>query len=1126
MSDAPIPSQQGVPPELLSSLSRTYADLLRRQRTAASPLVSWLKTTSRSHEFTWLGGHERVEQLLGKGGSLRIRPSSIILPSVARMFATTQLNPYEREILYGYPYVIGRRAGKTIRAPLLTAPVSLEPGGGGFLVALTDDVVRFNSLPFRATDEAPFHEQAVARLIEATPALPLTPESLRSFVEALHRELPEVRVEAARLDGSLDDPPVEPNSGDWLSVIDQAALFIAPKTNYFLTSDLEAMAEAGSTDCGSLASLLTHAGDEAPTEFSDVQLDSTPIYYPFPSNRSQRRAALLVDDPNTRVIRVEGPPGTGKSLTIANLACHLAATGRTVLITSQKDKALQVVDEMLCRLGLAELPMTLLRQDRESKKNLLSRLERIKKERSLAEVEQDYSVVRAGFGAAVGGYRALVDPYQRAVKAENLLERSHRHLQTASRLRRLARSASFRVTAVRAVRMARQSTDVLSHEAAHLREALRSAAREVLELGCEHRIARASRGERQQLNELSAVLRRDQRTYRNYSLFDAFKSHPDRAERLLTLLPVWLLTPDDAARLFPMKPGLFDLVIVDEASQVDLPSIAPVLFRGKKAAVFGDTKQMQPRRFAFMTYQVAYQAWQQYGMERLDPEEWLDPIKQSLLTLAAVRAQEENLLDEHFRSLPPIIEFSNSHWYGGRLRVMTDERRKRFGGPEQPIIQMHYVPDGEISNGSQENEREAAAVVELLGMLVTDPDYANASIGVICLFEEQVALIQDLIAEAIPPKEWEEHSLVVVNPDGFQGDERDVVLYSLSWDDKIMPRQALSQRQRDHPHEQGMLNVAFTRPRDEVHVFHSAPIDTFTMADGAPGSLTEWLRHAARVEKLPRIRPSRSRLGQSDSQFEAEVACALEERGIGVLHQYPACGFSIDLVCELDGRRVAVECDGWTHHADAHGRLKIEDLERQAVLERAGWRVVRIPYRRWLKDPLSQVMTVLDALGRLPEPLMGPQPPHSPFEVGGQSGASKHQVTREGKAILKALGEGNQEEEALLRRTRELLGYKRLGRNIRRDLLATAQALNHGGFIASEDGEWFFTARGRATTFTVARPSVRKTVGGGKTKTTSARTPAARAGCSCGGRWVLRRGRYGKFYGCSRYPRCHRTRPY
>lgn len=179
-----------------------------------------------------------------------------------------------------------------------------------------------------------------------------------------------------------------------MALIDQGAVFVAPKTNYFLASDLDRMAEFSEDDLGALGPLLAGAAEEAVAEFTDEELDTAAVYYPFESNRSQRRVALLVDHSGTRTVRVEGPPGTGKSRTIANLACHLAATGRTVLITSQKDKALDVVDGMLRQLALDQLPMTLLRRDKDSKRELMSRLDRIRKERAKAEVSRDYEVSR------------------------------------------------------------------------------------------------------------------------------------------------------------------------------------------------------------------------------------------------------------------------------------------------------------------------------------------------------------------------------------------------------------------------------------------------------------------------------------------------------------------------------------------------------------------------------------------------------------------------------------------------------------------------------------------------------------------------------------------------------------
>ena len=513
-------------------------------------------------------------------------------------------------------------------------------------------------------------------------------------------------------------------------------------------------------------------------------------------------------------------------------------------------------------------------------------------------------------------------------------------------------------------------------------------------------------------------------------------------------------------------------MIVDEASQVDLPSLVPMAYRAKKLVVFGDTHQMQSQRFAFMAGNIARQAWQQFGMERFGRQD-LDPMSRSLLNLAAVQAGGRVRLNEHFRSLPPIIEFSNDQWYQGRLRIMTDVHQKRFGSPEQPVIELHHVEEGRISGGDkgQENEIEAKVLVEHVARMVADPDYDGASIGVMCLFEEQVSLVNEMVAAAIDPIEWEEHDIVVVNPDGFQGDERDVILYSLSWDNDIMDRRALAARQASTDHVQGMLNVAFTRARDEMHVFHSAPIDTFHMAGGQPGTIGDWLEHCARVQIDGGQRVS-ARAGQVDSQFEADVADALRARGIEVRHQYPACGFSIDLVCELDGVRLAVECDGELYHLDALGELRIEDIERQAILERAGWSVLRIPYRSWRSGPTDEVERILEALRDLAEVTWDEEdeefdgdeldpPALAPNPAPEKAKRTKVKVSAEGAAILATVRDGCRSEEDVFRSARDRMGYQRLGPRIRQSFVAAARKLITDGLVAIEEDQFFPTRKGR-----------------------------------------------------------------
>jgi very-short-patch-repair endonuclease len=1058
---------QRLDPEMRAALCRTYADLLRRQRTAATPFAKWTRATRREHEFVWLGGAVRKEQLMSGTKVLSVAPSDALYESLHKMYGTATLNPYEREILYGFPFVLGRIGTTTIRGPLLTLAVEIEAVADHLEVRPADETLRFNSLPFRTEGETDARNAALGRVLEQTPSFPMTAESLRTFVGVLCRELPELRIDAS-LDGSLTAPPSEPRSAEPLCIIDQAAIFVAPKTNYFLRSDLDEIATAAGDNCGALVPLVAGPGDEAQVDITNEQIDSARIVFPFPSNRAQRRVALTVEDETTHVVCVEGPPGTGKSLTIANLACHLAATGKRVLITSQKDKALEVVDEKLRELGLAELPMTLLRRDKESKGELLGRLDRVGKRRTTDEVEAHYASLANTLAIQSDDQLSDAHAYASSIEWESEIEIADRAARMARGIGRM--TARWRANAVlrQAHKASSETTDVVAERAGERREALLEHALGVLQVGLERGVSGAKRSERVVVKELQSVLKRNQSTYKNFSLFDRMKKDLDQAQKLLRILPVWILSPDDVARLFPCAPELFDVVIVDEASQVDLPSLVPMAYRAKKLVVFGDSKQMQSQRFAFMSGNLALEAWQQFGMETYDPDERLHPVRTSLLNLVGIRAEESCLLDEHFRSLPPIIDFSNRRWYGEQLRIMTDVHHKRFGSPDQPVIELHHVEEGRISGGQkgQENEIEAKVLVEHLARMVEDPDYAGASIGVLCLYEEQVGLINEMVAQAIDPAEWEDHSIVVVNPDGFQGDERDVILYSLSWDDEVMPQAALSARQMDTPQIQGMLNVAFTRGRDEIHVFHSAPIETFGMAGDRPGALQDWLYHCASVQHAGGQRVS-GRAGKVDSEFESNVANALRAHGADVRHQYPSCGFSIDIVCELDGERLAVECDGEIYHHDEHGNLKVEDLERQAILERAGWRVLRIAYRNWRSQPDIEIGRILAGLRDLAEreddgeeddeSSTSQRPPSS------VSGGPAEAVSAYEAAIVQSLRGGySHGEEDVLRGALVHIGKQKLGSKIREGLVGAAQQLVRKDIICIEDGEYFLTPMGRS----------------------------------------------------------------
>src|ERR1019366_7056163 len=188
---------------LVEALTGAYAALLKTQRMASSAYVRWTTANARSHEFSWL--EPGKESLLTGAGMLRIASDSGVHASVQKMMATLKLNPYERELQYGYPYVVGQANGIVYRAPLLTIPVSITAEGGTLCVSLSEDAPRFNSLPFRSEHDPGTREQALARLIEQSLDLPLTAPALRSFCNSLVRELHVVC--NAALDGSLTSAP-------------------------------------------------------------------------------------------------------------------------------------------------------------------------------------------------------------------------------------------------------------------------------------------------------------------------------------------------------------------------------------------------------------------------------------------------------------------------------------------------------------------------------------------------------------------------------------------------------------------------------------------------------------------------------------------------------------------------------------------------------------------------------------------------------------------------------------------------------------------------------------------------------------------------------------------------------
>lgn len=299
---------------------------------------------------------------------------------------------------------------------------------------------------------------------------------------------------------------------------------------------------------------------------------------------------------------------------------------------------------------------------------------------------------------------------------------------------------------------------------------------------------------------------------------------------LFNLLPCWLVSPESASAIFPMQ-TMFDLVIFDEASQCFSERGIPAMYRGKQILVAGDSKQLKP----FELYQV------RWDEESESPDAEVD----SLLELSE-RYLPTVHLQGHYRSNSlPLIDFSNQHFYEGRLQLLP---KRSVVNATEPPIQYRKV-DGLWEN--QTNVIEANAVVSyLLELVKHNPE---KEIGIITFNAPQQMLIMDLVEEhfslngnPVP------QSLFVKNIENVQGDERDIIIFSIGYAPDAKGKMNMLFGSLSVSGGENRLNVGVTRSREKIVVFTSIEPEQLTVQEiknEGPKLLRKYLEYAREVSK-------------------------------------------------------------------------------------------------------------------------------------------------------------------------------------------------------------------------------------------------------------------------------------
>ena len=660
------------------------------------------------------------------------------------------------------------------------------------------------------------------------------------------------------------------------------------------------------------------------------------------SPAQQRVVASAVDESLSLVI---GPPGTGKSFTIAAIALDALARGRSVLVSSKMNHAVDVVgDKLEGLLGLGEVAVRGGR--REYKRELRDRIGRW----LVYDLPWPGGKRGLSLGKALDGQALMETEKEIEVELSSLNERLQA-LEEALELRSgdeqlwgelLEREAEGHWWRGRVARWQRLRLDKrLTRSKAYWQqmEGYRKAQnerletlRDLLQVRFIKRLVDVLELRRGELIRLRDAVRA-----RTVSRREDLWQRID-AKVLLEALPIWLVSLADLASVLPMRREMFDLVIIDEATQCDLGSSLPALFRAKRAVIVGDPKQL--RHLSFLPRQRQQQIGRRYGLDevqtaRLDYRDHsvLDAVDGALDSQKAV-----SFLDEHFRSAPSIIEFSNREYYGERLRVMQES-------PSHDWHRALYLRQVEGERGGDgANQVEAETLVEALCERIqvesSRPEHLRHSIGVLSPFRAQVDLIGKLLAEKLPAGAAEGHSLRVGTAYSFQGEERDFMYLSLCLDAESHPSAYRYLERED------VFNVSVTRARGVQVVFTS--LDPATV----PGSglLRRFLEHMQQDRQSPKPEPI-------DDSFAALVAERLRLEGCRVWSPYPVAGFEVDVVAEKEGHALGIDLVGCVgEYAGSFG------IERYRLFNRAGLPLMPLPYSAWHGDEQACVDAVLRRL--------------------------------------------------------------------------------------------------------------------------------------------------------------------
>ncbi|MBF7072397.1 AAA family ATPase [Glaciecola sp. MH2013] len=647
-------------------------------------------------------------------------------------------------------------------------------------------------------------------------------------------------------------------------------------------------------------------------------------YLPCVFSRAQIDIMRIASEESLGV--VTGPPGTGKSFTIAGVAAEHMLRGKSTLIVAGSETALDVIanklsiDFALENSFIRSGQKVFLKQLKLYLSDLLSGQHKL----AQAGKHQTLSAEIQKHVAAIHNIESQLTALH--IKAEKQGKRSYRLQNSQGSLWdalmfKLERSLFAKVGGD--IDSIWEKLDTFKALVA----SKENLSKQYLHASKTTKIATLLSHDRPTIQGLNKAIRaRSSSKQSEYFRAVNFAS-------LLSGFPIWLVSTSTLHKVLPLQAELFDLVIIDEASQCNIAASLPAVYRAKRAMIVGDQKQL--RHFSFLAKQKENQIAEELALS--EEQKIVSYRDNSILDLAidCVREQRQvSFLDEHYRSEPELIAFSNKHFYSERLRIMQHRPCASAGH-----LHVHSFNGKRNNQGINKVEAEAL-LAYLLTSIEEDADKPiSRTIGVLSPYSKQLSYIASLIEKAISIELLEKHDIKVATPYGFQGEERDLMLMSFAIDND-------SARSATYLNKEDMFNVAITRAKSAQHLFLSVD----KLALNPSNLLRKYL------DSIDSFKSAHAEDKQPDA-FQQSVKEALEKRGLSCWVGYEVLGNYVDLLVSKNKQYLVIDLIGYPGPWEGFYEMNMYKL-----IQRAGLNIVAIPYLLWCEQSERCIENVLASL--------------------------------------------------------------------------------------------------------------------------------------------------------------------